>query len=73
MFSAFDSSAILEASQENTARTGISAVDQKQLSQSNNKFESDTTSATEHDSAVHPLNHYEFLLGQLNNVVTRDG
>jgi hypothetical protein len=69
MFSAYDSSAILEASQEHTARTCISTADQKQLTQTS-KVESDTTSATD---TVKSLNHYEVLLNKLNNVVTRDG
>ena len=69
MFSAVDSSAILEASQEHTARTGISTGDHKQLTTSS-KVESDTTSATD---TVKPLTHYEALLGKLNSVVTRDG
>lgn len=59
MFSAFDSSAILEASQENTARTGISTADQRQLTQSSKVEESDSTSASD---TVKPFSHYEALL-----------
>lgn len=59
MFSAFDSSAILEASQEHTARTGISTADHQQLTQSS-QVELDTKSATD---TVKPLSHYEELLG----------
>jgi len=62
MYSAFNSSAILEASQENTHRT-ISSASNPKLTTKMVNHPSETTSATEHTQEEPPsMQRYEALL-----------